>query len=604
MKLKVGVCLLLLTALLFALVGCNGTADAGEEESTQGDSETEEVQGEIEMKVMFGGDANYRLVYGTEQQAISLAESFQAALKKKTGAKEIQLFGPRFEETELEILIGGVTSRKESVEGMSATEYTTGTAMFIGNKLVISAYLSDVLEELLDQVLDSLVQNEDGAWCLPAALKLTVDGKTELKIPTFWSENVSAYQGFYEGNGYYQSAFKLPLSEASIKDYEAYGEKLVAEGYTLMATNRIGDNRFATYANDETEIHLMWYPSMPSFRIAYARRGYLPDQKAPEYEKQMESTVTQLARAGASKLAPGESYVIQLEDGSFVIIDGGPSVDADIESLMNWLNAHKPETDEKPRITWMMTHLHSDHIALPLTFLAKYRNDIDLEMVCYNFPSLGADGLNDTYCQDAATQLDMILNVYYKNTKKFVFHSGQKLYFPGCEVEFLFTTADYWPNEFTTANHTCSAWRMTFSSGKTFMVLGDCEKGLCGQMAACYGSYLQSDVCQLSHHGVNGATVEVYQAIDPIICLWPIDEARWLVDGRIYGIYATVGEDGHTYSDYSSNPDKTKVWEAYRFNYWLWNNPWTRGEESGSRQNYHNSTTVTIRMSDLLVTVG
>ena len=67
------------------------------------------------------------------------------------------------------------------------------------------------------------------------------------------------------------------------------------------------------------------------------------------------------------------------------------------------------------------------------------------------------------------------------------------------------------------------------------MVLGDCEKKLCQFMADVYGAALKSDILQVSHHGVNGACIDLYQAVDPDICFWPIDEFRFFNHVQIRG---------------------------------------------------------------------
>lgn len=607
-KTKFGVCLLLLAAMLVTLVGCQGQQTGGGKESDEqsGTQEIEtaaETEDEVmEMKVLFDGNTNYTIVCGTDEVAKDLAASFLSAVKKKTGLRNINFANAQTQESALEILVGNVGTRSESVAGMAATAYTRASATFIGDKLAVSGYTKDLLEDVLNDLVDALVQNEDGAWCVPSSLSLTADDGMGLTIPSFWNANTT-YQGMYVSNGNrYQVALNLESTAENLADYNTYCEKLITEGYTLHASNQIGENRFATYYNAKTELHLMWYPALSSLRIVYAPLGYLPEQSAPNYQKVTEATVSQPAREAVTYAAAGESYVVQLEDGSFVIIDGGPGKAADVTALMDWLTAHKPSADAKPRVTWMFTHLHNDHMELPLSFMERYYDQIDLELVCYNFPNLEkGTGLNDSNCTANYNRLRAALSAYYDETEVLIFHSGQKLYLPGCEIEFLFTQEDYWPNTFPSANHTSSAWRMTFSSGKTFLVLGDCEKGLCAQMATCYGSYLQSDVCQLSHHGVNGATLELYQAIDPMICFWPIDEYRFTNDGRCLGIYAISTDSGYSYTNYTSNPDRTKVWESYRFNYWLRNTEWTRGTETGERLHYHNSKTVTIRMSDLSV---
>ena len=54
---------------------------------------------------------------------------------------------------------------------------------------------------------------------------------------------------------------------------------------------------------------------------------------------------------------------------------------------------------------------------------------------------------------------------------------------------------------------------------------------------------IKADYCQMSHHGQNGVSREVYEAIRPTYCLWPTPS--WLWDnmgpgGYDTGIFGTV----------------------------------------------------------------
>ena len=49
---------------------------------------------------------------------------------------------------------------------------------------------------------------------------------------------------------------------------------------------------------------------------------------------------------------------------------------------------------------------------------------------------------------------------------------------------------------------------------------------------------LKADIVQMAHHGQAGVTEEVYQAIDPKICLWPTPD--WLWDNNLGEGYNTA----------------------------------------------------------------
>lgn len=612
-KIKACLCAMLIVCMLFpTLAACKDNeepsdtteAETTAEAETSGET-TAPVEKEAEPIVLFGETSgNYRVVKSDNAELEDVANAFLTDLKKKTGLRGVNLTAPETEATEKEILIGEIKNRSESVEGMANTRYIDGRVTFYDGKLVVSAYSAEKLEAVLNKLLATITEDENGEWFVLDDIDIVAKGSMALTVPSF-KTSIASYLGSYTSNdNRYQVSYELPYTRDAVNEYEAYKARLVDEGFTEYSSNTIGKNRFATYVNEKAELHLIWYPALSQFRIVYASRGYLPEQTAPSYTKLMDATVTQLGRKATAYDAPGESYVIQLEDGSFVIIDGGPgggtSGQEDMAALKTYLEEHKPSSHAKPKVTWMFTHMHNDHMELALKFLEQYSESIELQTVCYNVPDL-ENALQDTLCTNNYNKLKALVRDVYDDTNVYIFHAGQKMYLAGCEIEFLYTQEDYWPNSMWTANLTSAVWRMTFTGGNTFLVLGDCEIGNCNQLSAIYGSYLESDVLQLSHHGFNGATLELYQHVDAKICLWACDEERFNNDGRCQGYYATSTDNGHSYTNYPDPSNKT-VWEAYRFNYWLRTTQWTQDGTSGDRQHYHSSVTTTIRMSDLSVT--
>ena len=252
-------------------------------------------------------------------------------------------------------------------------------------------------------------------------------------------------------------------------------------------------------------------------------------------------TVTQLGRVGAKKTAPGELFVIQFSDGSFCLIDGGLNVREDAEALMRFICAHTPTDDEKPRVSWMFTHAHCDHIHLALDFLEKNADKIELLKLYYSFPDFGKTVIlrenegSVADCKRSSERIDTLLADKYAATEKVVFHTGDIIEFPDCKTKILYTYEDFPDAAFPYVNHTSAAWEMIFSTGKSFLVPGDCEKSLCAQMAEMYGEDLKSDVFHTTHHGFNGGELEFYKLVAPSVCFWTVDRERFENDPRCLG---------------------------------------------------------------------
>ncbi len=561
--------LCVLLALLLLLTGCTGGGDGNETAPPGNEGTTAPVQTGNDRVVLFGGEEDYMLLRTDSGSGFGeVIQDFLTALRIKTGINELFAISDYSKKSDKELLLGSVTQRDESFDIMKELPVTAYKISFAGEKLVVSAHTPALLKEALECLLEAIYKTEDGKWAILKNFEVYVDkGDNTVRIPEF-SSSTAVSAGTYISN---TDRTQLAYTGITESDYIAYNQKLINEGYTLYSQNEIGENKYATYTNDTIELHLIWFKSIDNFRIVYAKKGWLPSTTAPQYTKVTEATVTQLARTGALQEAPGQGYVVQLEDGSFVVIDGGPKDSSDAAALLNFLNEKKPDAHAKPKVTWMFTHLHSDHVNLAIDFLASNTYNIELTTVCYSFPDV-EEALKDPTCATAYLTIQSLCKTYANicGTETFIFHSGQKLLLPGCEIEILYTQEDHWPHTFQTANDTSAVWRMTFTGGNSFLVLGDSEKTPCRQITAIYGSYLKSDVLQPSHHGFNGAVLELYQAIDPSICLWPVDGVRFAEDPRCLGTSS-----------------------SYSFNDFLRN--------QGDRKHYHASKTVTLVMSDLSV---
>ena len=341
-------------------------------------------------------------------------------------------------------------------------------------------------------------------------------------------------------------------------------------------------NSFSTFINTEEQINLAYYPKMSdgTLKVIVTRRGYLPPTVAPEYEKVTDATVTQIGRASAANTAAGESFIIQLEDGSFVVIDGGPRNASDLQKLLDFLYQRKPSAHDKPKVTWLITHSHTDHVEMPLDLLAQNSDKICLELFCRNDPIISDS--KEAPCYDGGAvryekhiaDMEGILRDKYPDTPIFNCHTGQTLHLAGCKIEIIHTHEDIFPAWVWNLNVASTVFKFTFTSGKTFLALGDSETNNCIFMVDAYSNMLDCDIVQVSHHGLNGATTEIYEKIKPSVAFWPIDKDRFENDEKCLGtrISPTTGK-----RSYAHNAYLRKICERH----------------------YHSSDTATIRMTDL-----
>ena len=370
--------------------------------------------------------------------------------------------------------------------------------------------------------------------------------------------------------------FALSYSGVTEEEFHAYIGALAAD-YRCCAENSIGENRFFTWCPNDVsrgDVFVEWYPAKGILKSVCAQRRWLPSATPAPFRSVTHTSFTQPGRCGAEQNAPGMSYLMQLADGRFVVVDGGPYDPKDADDLLELMKGLMPVTDgascsdEKPTIAmWIFSHAHADHMALAIDFLRRYHEAVNLELVAYNFPDFSRilmsheapGGMLDMHLQFKET-----VEKYFPGAATWIFHTGQKLALANADFEILYTHEDYYPEDFAYGNDTSSAFRIK-TEGKTLMMMGDCDPILCQFMADVYGRELKSDILQLSHHGFNGACMDLNQAIDPDICFWACDKTRFETDKRCLGTA-----------------------HHYEFNFWL------RDESVKHREHYHSTESHTV----------
>lgn len=434
-----------------------------------------------------------------------------------------------------EILIGD-TARPESAQAKSrlrgAQDYGV---FFIGNKIVISAWTEQTLGKAVNLFLENLELWRVSAEGQVADIRLR---KTDL-TDTYrgWQTDIPLPErGTLTGCvTCANDQLEYVWTDVRSDDFSAYRKKLEADGYTLLDENRIGENRFATYVKGTAFLHASFVPNgsagMPAIRVITGvtnKAPYLPEPSSvrQEYVKITESKLTQMAldyQAGDY----GMCYVVTLEDGSFLIVDGGANIGkTDHTRLWNLLKQLNERPDGKIVIAaWLLTHNHADHYQVFEDFCAEYGSQVTIEQFVCNVPdSIVAYNSTDpgTHYQNGFSKSSLAAGGI-RNIKPY---AGMKWSVRNVELEVLFTQADLYPKKLTLYNDSSMAFRMTVA-GQTMLWLGDIQTNASDVICAMYGENLKSDMVQVSHHGGNGATEQLYTLIRPTVAFWPCDRANY-----------------------------------------------------------------------------
>ena len=436
--------------------------------------------------------------------------------------------GQEPDSTSYEILVGK-TNRNETklfLESLAPNEY--GFAA-IGNKIVVAGW-SDMTTGL---ALDLLTAKLDDYIFTDANGNKNLSMATETRVvQTYadWNINIPAYEGgvfsgVMEG---IDTIYQLYYTETTADAYKAYRAKLEAAGYTLQQENQIGQNLFATYYNADVMIHAYYVNYLSAVRIVVESMSTasLPKQEDP-YTKITETTFTMLDldyEAGNF----GNAFIITLEDGSFIVHDGGGTSGQDKSELYNTLKRLNKRKDGKIVIAaWIISHEHWDHFENFFNVCNSYSTSVVVEEVLYNVArtSINYNSNNPgSYVRNGNGSLKGLKILTGCNLTKL--HTGQKIQIRNLTIECVYTQEDLYPTILHTFNDSCMVTRFSID-GQRFTILGDIEDDASDVIVKMYdAATLKTDILQVAHHGW-GATTKLYNMLKPTVLIWPTDQASF-----------------------------------------------------------------------------
>lgn len=328
-------------------------------------------------------------------------------------------------------------------------------------------------------------------------------------------------------------------------DYNAYVNTLKGEGYTAVWENAIGKNKFVLLKNESKGNALyVAYNDFTFSNLITAKDSYrtsfeecirivasplasitIPDDsvnKPNDYTKKIvgNSFVTSVGVA-----SPGTSFIIALEDGRFIVIDGGFADES--EALWNALNiAYKKaygktlaNGDKIHIAAWYLTHAHADHWGAFSTMVSSYASKLKIDYVIANGIdrySISLEEGQQTVFLSSENSNIAAMQEKVEGLKFIKVHAGQKLYFANMELEVLMTFEDHLPVPTTNSNDTNTIIRFNVRSGNSttsMLFLGDSHRNASRYLVSMYGGYLKSDIVQLAHHGNVGVEAQIYELI-------------------------------------------------------------------------------------------
>ena len=305
---------------------------------------------------------------------------------------------------------------------------------------------------------------------------------------------------------------RLYYTGTTLAEYNAYVNKLAAYGFELYDENTINGNVYKTFTTDYMVLHAYYLASKNTTSIIVTEKtNWTAYPTAPTDDPVLCDNALTMMDMNYSSQSGGQNngmgFVYSLEDGSFVIIDGGYAAETD--ALFNYLSEHNHRKDGKILIrAWIITHPDGDHYKCFNEFTVKYANKVTLEYFVAQFDSIHSEAATMIYNNAAQ----------YKGCKNIVPMPGQVMYFGPLKVEFLFTAEMYqgYTGADLTSNQTneSSLVFKAYLDDTNVLFMGDAVASSIDAVVAYYGSALKCQYFQAAHHGLNGTTA-LYDLILP-----------------------------------------------------------------------------------------
>ena len=208
-------------------------------------------------------------------------------------------------------------------------------------------------------------------------------------------------------------------------------------------------------------------------------------------------------------------YVLSMKNKT-IVVDGGLKEDAsNLIDNINKVGGGKVDA-------WFITHPHMDHAQAFMEIVENTNLEIGKVYVTLN--NL------DWYKQYEAARIQEIERFFeiiqsdkIKDKVEEV-NLNQKIDIDNLQCEILGIKNP----EITTnpINNSSMVIKMNINN-KSILFLGDTGKESGEKLLENQKRKLKSDIVQMAHHGQNGVDKDVYEAIQPKICLWPTPEWLW-----------------------------------------------------------------------------
>lgn len=208
-------------------------------------------------------------------------------------------------------------------------------------------------------------------------------------------------------------------------------------------------------------------------------------------------------------------YIIRTKNDKTIIIDGG-TID-DTANLMKYIGKYNNKVDY-----WFITHAHDDHVGA-FTEIAN-NTDVQIDNIYISLNEYEWYEQNEPSRAEFSKKVIDTVNSEKRKENVHIPQINEKIQIDGIEVEILGIRNP----EITENPGNEQSMVIKFDTGKqSLLILGDTGEKSSEKLLKTQKEKLRSDIVQMAHHGQAGATKELYEVVQPKICLWPTPEWLW-----------------------------------------------------------------------------
>lgn len=297
-----------------------------------------------------------------------------------------------------------------------------------------------------------------------------------------------------------------------LEDYQSYLATLEKDGYTKYVDN--GETGLAetvysaTYTKDSQVVTVSHAVNINRTYIASGENINLSenliykDEYVQDNKEGAQTTLHML-----EQYESGNSFVIQLKNGHFIILDGAEEQDAPY--LLEYLKSLAP-VGEKPVIeAWIISHAHHDHYDCfyEMGKNESYNKSIIVNGVYYSATSDAAALLSDGNTEGRDRIVMYALNFRDEDgnrTQVYRPQFGQRYYFSDITMDIVFTQEQLLQDPSYVWYNDVSTWCMFNIEGQKFLHAGDADHWSQDAVMGIYNSdYFNLDILAAFHHGLN-----------------------------------------------------------------------------------------------------